>query len=121
MVLAVKRQKAYEGEMMKTRLIIDIETEERVGILPEEGKSEDDYSQEELEKFRKEYSKDLNDAVVKEIESYFEKDGWFEEQFLDGLEELSCEGFENFKDYGIKISISKDTIPTSVRERKDVK
>ena len=51
----------------------------------------------------------------------FEKDGWFEEQFLDGLEELSCEGFENFKDYGIKISISKDTIPTSVRERKDVK
>jgi hypothetical protein len=99
---------------MKTKLILEIETEERIGILPEEGKSEDDYTKEELDKFRIEYSRDLNNAVVKEIEKYFEKDGWFEEQFLDGLEELSCEGFDDFKDYGIKISISKESIPTSV-------
>ena len=92
---------------MKRTLVIEIETQERIAILPEEGTTEEDYTKEELDKFRTEYSRDLNDALVKEIEKYFEKDGWFEEQFLDGLEELSCEYFENFKDYGITINIKE--------------
>lgn len=76
-------------------------------IVPEEGKSEEDYTKEELNKFRTEFANDLMSSLIRDIKHYFEPEGWFEEDYLDNMEELSIENFDNFKDYGISINIKE--------------
>jgi hypothetical protein len=90
---------------MKRKLIIEIETSEKIGILPEEGTSEEDYSKEDLVKFRAEYDRNLSNELVNHIKEYFK--GYFEEEFLDRKEEGSVEGFNSFEDYKIKVKCTE--------------
>ena len=92
---------------MKKKLVIEIETTDKIGLLPDEGKSEDAYAQSELDEFRKEYSKDLANDLARVIKNYFEE-GEFEERYLDNMEELSAEGCDNFKDYGVTIKVKEE-------------
>jgi len=93
---------------MKTRLIVCIETPDKMEVFREEGESDEDYvgKEKELEEFRKEYVKDLHDDVIKTFKHLFiEEEGYFEEMWLDNVEEVSIEGCESFEDYGIKVTI----------------
>jgi hypothetical protein len=94
---------------MKTKLIIEIETPDKLEIFPEEGETEENYKEieKELENFRNDFVKNLHKDIINKIEIYL-NNGTFEEQWLDDLEELSIEGWNSFEDYGIKINIKKE-------------
>jgi len=95
---------------MKTRLIIDIESPNAkdTNVVPEEGKSEDDYTDEELIKFREEYSRDLHKSLINQFDV-----GWIEERCIENMDELGIDGYDSFADYGIKLTITKTEKPTS--------
>jgi len=96
---------------MKTKIILEIETPDTLGILPEEGQSEDDFKgeekQKELKDFRENYCKELREGVVKYIQDYFDN-GYFEEGFLEDMEELYIEGFDDLDKYDITISVEEE-------------
>jgi hypothetical protein len=94
---------------MKTKITIEVESKDYYEIFPEEGQCEEEFETKkekaELESFRKTFVKDLHKQIIEEIYKHF-KDGNFEEQFIDNLEENYIEGWEDFKDYGIKIKLN---------------
>jgi len=69
---------------MKKLIHIEIEVPDDLGVLPEEGTSEEDYSDEELKTFRKDYAEDLIKYAENCIKSYIDV---FEEDFMDNLDE----------------------------------
>jgi hypothetical protein len=95
---------------MKTKLIIEIETPDYHEIFPEEGQTDEDFEgkEEELEEARREYSKELHDCLVEEIKRYFEER--LEDEFADQslIEEYYVEGWDELKDYGIKLKITEE-------------
>jgi hypothetical protein len=99
---------------MKTKFVITLETPDQPPVLIDEGDTESMYKQKdgqikkELIDFRKDYGKDLHEAITKRIQIFFNdkfESGGLEEQFFDGEEELSVEGWDTFDDYGITIKM----------------
>jgi hypothetical protein len=75
-------------------------------IYPEEGMGEDDFKgkkkQKELQEFREKFLKNLKDTTKSIVESYMEN---FEEHFFDNADDVSIEGYDNLKDYGIEVKV----------------
>ena len=94
---------------MKTKVIIQVKTMDvkDCKVLPEEGKSEDDFTEEELKICRKDYCEDLHKEVVKIVQRYGIHD--WENEILEHLEEMYVEGWDDYTDYGIDITVSKET------------
>ncbi len=90
---------------MKTVMQIEIETpnSEKVNVVPEEGKSEEDYTKQELVKFRKGYADDLHEAVINRLQNYVSDR--FEDDFVEDADNVSIEGYESFNDYGVKVVV----------------
>ena len=86
---------------MKTIIAIEIETPDTLPVWEDADKSEEDYSEEELKKYRETYCRELHQEVIKE----FTDIDRIEERFIENLEELSIEDWDSFKDYGVKIKI----------------
>ncbi len=91
---------------MKTKLTIEIETKDTYGVWEDADKTAEDYTKAELEKYDKQYTKDIHKAVVQHIKNLTGED--LEEGLLDGsMEELVIEGWETLEDYGIKIKVTE--------------
>ena len=95
---------------MKTKIEIEIETKDEYKIFPEEimFKEESEMTEEEkkeIKEYRINYSKDLHNSVVQHIKDYIEK--FMEDNFMDEMEELYVEGWDDFEDYGITIKIKE--------------
>lgn len=89
------------------RILIEIKLPTKpLEVYPEEGMTEDDFKgkkkQKELEDFRKAFLVSIKDSTKKILESYMDD---FEDYFLDNADDISIEGFESLKDYGIEIKI----------------
>lgn len=93
---------------MKTKIMLEIETPDKIDVFPEEGQTEEDWKgkEKELQEHREQYVKDLHIGVVEKAAEYFE-DGIFEEDTIDNFEELYIEGWDSFVDYGIKIDLTE--------------
>ena len=89
---------------MKTKLIIEVETKDTYKVWEDVDKSEEDYTKEELEKYRKEYTEGLHNAIVEYLKKSFRDDGV--ENFWDSsyAEEYVIEDWDD-SDYGIKIKV----------------
>jgi len=93
---------------MKIKIEIEIETKDKYDVIPEEymGVDEEGLSQtekDEIKEFRKNYPKDLLESVKNHIKEYIEN--YMEDDFMDEMEELYIEGWDDFEDYGISINI----------------
>lgn len=90
---------------MKTTLTIEIETKDSYDIYPEEGQGDDDFigNEEELAEERRQYAIGLHQQVVRAIEDFMDD----EDNIFDRLDEFWIEGWDDLKDYGIKIDIKK--------------
>jgi hypothetical protein len=103
-----------EEVKMKTRLIIEVETRDITDdMLPviEEAIGMDDADitedmKKDINDYQKDWVKAIHEDVVSEIERYIKDE--FEEQFLDNLEEESVDGWDDFADYGIGVTIHRD-------------
>ncbi len=94
---------------MKRKITIEIETEPKgLGVLPREGSSEEDYTPEELIKFRKEFDKDLIEYTAHRIKNYLENN--FEEEFMDELEDCYIEGYDEFEKYNVEVKFEEEII-----------
>ena len=91
------------------KLLVEIEfSDEPLEVFMEEGESEEDYKgaakQKELKQFRIDFVKDVRRVATEAVKDYFRnEDGTFLEFLLDS--DVSIEGFESLKDYGISIKI----------------
>lgn len=102
---------------MKTKIVIEIESPDKLDIYPEEGQTAEDWKgkEEELNKERVKFAEDLHDKVVKQAKDYFKED-FFEEETIDALEESSVEDWETFEDYGIKVNVESSKSEESNKE-----
>lgn len=96
--------------MPKLNFSLEIETPEIMkDLFPEEGESEKDYKipekKKELEKFRKDFAKDVHKAVKSSIKPFLIEE--FHEYLLNENDELNCEGLDSLEDYGIKIKLKE--------------
>jgi len=90
-----------------SKITIEIELPEKLEVYPEEGQSEDDFKSKEakkkLESFRKKFTQDVHDSVEHSIKTYMDD---FEDIFFDyDMDNISIEGWESLKDYGIIIKM----------------
>ena len=85
---------------MKKKIIITIETPETHSIVPEAGTDESEYEEAELEKFRENYAKQLDEKLLQCFDKEFIKNDIFEK-----LEEETVEDWDSLDDYGIKINV----------------
>ena len=96
---------------MKTKVIINIETPDKIDVYPEAGQIDEDFlgkeKQKKLKEFREQYVKDLHEDVVNKAKQYFENDD-FEEQWIDDVEEVAIENYESFEEYNINIEVDSD-------------
>jgi len=88
---------------MKKRFVIDIEVKDNITVLPEEGKTEDDYTEKELTEFRLEFVEE----IMSQLKNQLTDKSTFEETFIENLEEYYVEGYDSFDDYGITIKFEE--------------
>lgn len=93
---------------MKAKIVIELETKGPYEVVPEEGTSEEDYTKEELENFRKDWEEGLMNHAKKMVQKYMEPDGSFEDWFVDELEENYIEGWDSFKDYKLTVTVKEE-------------
>ena len=91
-------------EIIKKKLLIEIEIDKRIKIIEEDNQDEED--EQKLKIIQDEYYDNLIKALVQHIENYIDY-GNLEEEFIDQMEELTLEDFEDFKDYGIRVNIKE--------------
>jgi len=96
--------------MGKINLTIEIETPDYLEIFPEEGQDDSDFvtkaEKAELERFRKNYSKDVHRVVKANIIPFIKNE--FPEYLFDKCDDvLNIEGFGSIEDYGIKIKVKE--------------
>jgi hypothetical protein len=93
---------------MKTTLIIEVETKDKLEVLPEEGETMEDYigKEKELEEFQKRIGKEFHEQIINYIKEIFEDR--FEEEFLDNNEDFYVEGWESLDDYGTTIKVKEN-------------
>lgn len=99
------------GEIkMKTILKLEIESPDKHEVFPEEGQSKEDFKgkEKELDKFRKEYAKELHDGIVNFFKKLTEETEGLIEPIMEELEEQTIEEWYELTDYGIKIKVSAD-------------
>lgn len=90
---------------MKTRLVIEIESPDIMNkVIPFNENEEPEEDETIIEQRRKEMAVDIHKAVVDKIKDMDS----FEEEFIEGLEELYIEDWDDLSDYGIKIKINVD-------------
>ena len=89
---------------MKSNLIIEIETPDKLEVFPEEGQTDEDFKgkEKELQDFRDGFVKGLHENIIDEAKKHFD-DSCFEEGYLDNVEEYHIDAWDSFEDYGIKI------------------
>ena len=79
---------------MKTILRVEIETEDSLPVLFEEGDVESEYDAQklkELPKFQKDYAKRVHEALVKDIKRDLNgelQEGWLEEEYVESWDQL---------------------------------
>ena len=95
---------------MKTKLIIEIESPDSLGVYPEvdfTGNSFEEMPEEEKKEYDKKFCKDLHKDVIE----YFKKTKeQFQTDFEDGmiLEDYAIESWDDITDYKIKIDIEEE-------------
>jgi len=89
---------------MKTKIIIEVETPDNYCVWSDCEKAQEDYTEEELSKFQKEYSEDLHKAIVRKFTDLDEVTEQIEESFNNELEDFYIEQWETLEDYKIKLS-----------------
>jgi len=83
---------------------IDTPNAEKLQITYEDSYDDDGECDEKKDKEkREEFAKDLHNYCKKIIQRFI--DDVFAEEFMDNLEELSIENWDNFEDYGVKIKL----------------
>jgi hypothetical protein len=90
---------------MKTKIVIEVETKPILFVLPEEGKGEDEFTEEELSNCREEFTQDVHSIIVNLIQIY--ADEQVKNDFLDS--ENYVEGYEKFENYNTTIKIKTET------------
>lgn len=92
---------------MKTIIQIEIDTKKNIGVLPDEEKSEEDYSKKELDKFQKEWTQEFHGELVKEIKEQINKklEELKEEIFNDYFEDYYIEGYDSLDKYETTIKL----------------
>jgi hypothetical protein len=98
---------------MKTEFIVTIETPDAkdLNIIEDCEKEEEDYTQEELVKYREEYADDIHAVAISFIEKQLNIiDDQDEIMELINDAELWIEGWDDVDDYGVKISVEKKKI-----------
>lgn len=91
---------------MKTTLVIEINTKDEYNdIFPEDGQSEDEFEgkENELKDFRKEYADNMHSNLVKYVKGHLTEDVL--ESYIEDLEELYIEGWNEADDYDISITV----------------
>jgi len=90
---------------MKTKIIIEVETPDNYCVWSDCEKAQEDYTEEELSKFQKEYSEDLHKAIVRKFTDLEDVTENIEESLCEGeLENFYIEQWETLEDYKIKLS-----------------
>lgn len=84
---------------MKTKIEIEIETADDLGIFPESDGIE--LTKEELKEYQEDYNEKLHKYLIGKV-SKFDED--FEDDCIECMETLYVENFDTFDDYGIKIT-----------------
>jgi hypothetical protein len=97
---------------MKTKLMIEIETDDKLEVYMEEGQTEEDFKtkeqKKELKEFQNDFRKGLHKYLVNLAKRPFEDGGaGFEEEFFDEPDEYLIDDYESFNDYGIKIKVTE--------------
>jgi len=100
---------------MKITIDVEFKDAQEIKVLPEEGMQEEDYTKEELVKFKEGYRKDLIEYVIRDIENYLE------EGLCESIRESEqgIEDYDTLEDYGIKIKVNKEeTIQSAEKDMK---
>ncbi len=88
---------------MKTEIRIIVENEEMKGLTPEEGTTEEDYTEEQLKDCRTSFQEGFHKELVRFIKEYFTER--FEEEFIDQIEDYYIEDYETLEEYKAKITV----------------
>lgn len=94
---------------MKKKIVIEVNTPDNLGVLPEEGDDEANYTEEELKMFRQNYSKDLQNAILSATKNFV--DNYFTANFLDSEgEEVYIDGYDDWEDYNTTMTVTQEDV-----------
>jgi hypothetical protein len=100
----LRKQVNLEVNEMKKTITIEIETDDNLPIYPfkKDGETLDfDLPKEKLAEFRKQYSQDLIEDVVRILQNCVE-----DNEIIDQLDDaMYIEDMDELKDYGIKVVV----------------
>ncbi len=83
---------------MKTKLVIEIESKDKLMATLEPGATEKDEGETNI-------AEDFHKEVVEEIKKVITQ--WAESEIPEGIEDNYIEGYDDAEDYGLKVTIKK--------------
>jgi len=93
---------------METKIEVVISSPDEHKIFPEAGETEEDWKgkEKELKEFRKEYSEEVHNFLVKRLKNYVSEPEGLEDDFFEHAEEARVDGWDEFSDYGVDIKVN---------------